>query len=144
MKKNFYLILISMLMAGCNNNFEEEIQTPVELHLDKEVAYIHACQSKDCEYEAINIAVIKIRDGVGDYWIESESEYLWYSSPMIEMYPSEYKVTDVLKLSIEGKEIKIEYLSRDIPVWNARFTIYDRDGNYAKFTVTDPQIVTWI
>lgn len=137
----FSLLLLSALLAGCNS---DEEPSPVELHLDKNEARIHACFSQDCKRKAVYSDVIRIFDGEGDYRIESQSEVLWYSSPYIEMYPSEYKVADVLKLTIEGDEIKIEYIDTSIPVWKAKFTIYDKNGNYADFTVTDPFIVTWI
>lgn len=141
--KIFSLLLLSALLTGCS---KEEETTPVELHLDKKVARIHACSSQDCEHKAIYSDVIRIADGEGDYRIESESEFLWYNSPTIEMYPSEYKVADVLKFTVEGKEIKIEYISDDtsIPIWKAKFVVYDKSGNHACFTVEDPFTVTWI
>lgn len=88
--------------------------------------------------------MIRIFDGESDYRIESGSEVLWYTSPFIEIYPSKYKVTDVLKLTAEGDEIKIEYIDASIPVEGAKFTIYDKNGNYADFTVKDPFIVKWM
>lgn len=141
--KIFSLLLLSALLTGCSN---EEETTPVELRLDKKVVHIHSCSSQECEHEAIYSDVIRIADGEGDYRIESESEFLWYNSSMIEMYPSEYKVADVLKFTVESNEIKIEYISDDtsIPVWKAKFIVYDKNGNYACFTVEDPFMVTWI
>lgn len=59
--------------------------------------------------------MIRIFDGESNYRIESESEILWYTSPFIEIYSSKYKVTDVLKLTVEGEEIKIEYIDTSTP-----------------------------
>lgn len=85
--------------------------------------------------------MIRIFDGESNYRIESESEVLWCTSPFIEIYSSKYKVTDVLKLTVEGDEIKIEYIDTSTPVEEAKFTIYDKNGNYADFTVKDLFIV---
>lgn len=49
-------------------------------------------------------------------------------------------MTDVLKLTVEGNDIKIEYISDDTSIFveNIKFTVYDKNGNYADFTMDDP------
>lgn len=128
------LLFLLVILAGCSKEEPEII--PVELHLERDVLEVHACHSENCKVPARLTDKIRIFNGEGEYRIESKSEYLIYQSPSGN-YESKYKVADVLKVTVEGKQIIVEYISPDIKVEFVYFTIYDEKGNYANFRVID-------
>lgn len=145
------IVFFSVMLAGCSKeeDFSNEEQggtkTPLELHLEKSEVGLHACQAENCEVVPKHTNAIQIYDGAGDYRIVPKNEYLLYRMPGgVGLSASKYKVTDVLKITVEGKMINIEYISPGVHIEEVGFTVYDKNGRSADFTVFETDGPKWV
>lgn len=142
------LVCALTILAGCSKENEEEqsgVKSLVELHLETSAAGLHACRTKDCEVAPKYTNSIQIYDGTGDYRIVPKNEYLTYRVPAgEEPTPDKHKVTDVLKVTVVGKVIKIEYILPEVAIEKVTFTVYDKNGRSTDFTVFETDGPRWV
>lgn len=147
----FNLLILSVLLAGCGkdevNEPTPEPVAPYELRLDPPWArfesdlFERALEEGDM---SVFSKTILISGGTGPYRIVSAKEI--YSLHQGK-YDISMKMTDLLKVTTEcipGQQdrIIVELLRPDILlVFPPEFTVYDKNGGCAKFTVEDRDII---
>lgn len=141
------LLLLPALLAGCGKDEVPEPAPPYELRLDPPWAWFYSARFEDAlkkgDMSAFSKTIL-INSGTAPYRIVSEKERYILKQGGRDI---DIKMTDYLKITTEcipGQQdrIIVELLRPDILlVFPPEFTVYDKNGGCAKFTVEDRDII---